>query len=244
MGLVLLHILVVFYWNKGYNEENDTWEEYSMGNNNNILEEIGKSVEKGHYKTTEELLTKALKQHIPALEILEKGLVPAMRQMGEHYKNNEADIPRILASARCMRKGLDLLSPNLETERRLYVGTVVLGTVEGDLHDVGKNLVAIMFRSAGFKVIDLGVDISEKQFIKAVRQNPDVSIVCLSSLLTTACSSMQHTVKAIRQSDTKHRLKIMVGGGAVTKEFAEQIGADGYSESAVDAAELAKTFIL
>lgn len=171
-------------------------------------------------------------------------MVPAMRQMGEHYKNNEADIPRILASARCMRKGLDLLTPNLESERGLYVGTVVLGTVEGDLHDVGKNLVAIMFRSAGFKVIDLGVDISEKQFIKAVRQNPDVSIVCLSSLLTTACSSMQHAVKAIRQSDTQHRLKIMVGGGAVTKEFAEQIGADGYSESAVDAAELAKTFIV
>ena len=103
-----------------------------MRNNSSLLEEIGKSVEKGHYKTTEELITKALKQHVPALEILEKGMVPAMRQMGEHYKNNEADIPRILAAARCMRKGLDLLAPNLESERGLYVGTVILGTVEGE----------------------------------------------------------------------------------------------------------------
>lgn len=208
------------------------------------LEEIRKSVESGHYKITEQFIAQALKQHIPAIKILNEAMVPAMRQMGERYKNSEADIPRILSSARCMRKGLDILTPGLESERGMYVGTVILGTVEGDLHDVGKNLVAIMFRSAGFKVIDLGVDISEKQFLKAVRQNPDVSIVCLSTLLTTARPSMQHAVKALRQSDTEHRLKIMVGGGAVTKEFAEHIGADAYTESAVDAAELAKTFIV
>ena len=101
-----------------------------------------------------------------------------------------------------------------------------------------------MFRSAGFKVIYLGVDISEKQFLKAVKENPDVSIVCLSSLLTTACPTMKHVVKALRQSDTEHRLKIMVGGGAVTKEFADSIGADSYTENAVDAAEVAKTFIV
>lgn len=210
----------------------------------NVLDEIRESVERGHYKITEQLIAQALKQHIPAIKILEDSMVPAMRQIGERYKNNEADIPRILASARCMRKGLELLVPCLETERRFYVGTVILGTVEGDLHDVGKNLVAIMFRSAGFKVIDLGVDISEKQFIKAVKQNPDVSIVCLSTLLTTARPNMQHAVKALRQADTQHRLKIMVGGGAVTKEFARHIGADAYTESAVDAAEIAKTFIV
>ena len=208
------------------------------------LEEIRQSVENGHYKITEQVITQALKQHIPAIKILDEAMVPAMREMGERYKNNEADIPRILSSARCMRKGLDILTPGLESERGLYVGTIILGTVEGDLHDVGKNLVAIMFRSAGFKVIDLGVDISEKQFLKAVRQNPEVSIVCLSTLLTTACPSMQHAVKALRQSDTEHRLKSMVGGGAVTKEFAEHIGADAYTESAVDAAEMAKTFIV
>lgn len=209
-----------------------------------ILEKIKDSVEQGHYKVTEQLIDQALKKHMPAMRIVEESMVPGMRQMGEKYKNDQADIPKILSCARCMRKGLDLLTPYLETERGLYVGTVILGTVEGDLHDVGKNLVAIMFRSAGFKVIDLGVDISEKQFLKAVKENPDVSIVCLSSLLTTACPAMKHVVKALRQSDTEHRLKIMVGGGAVTKEFADSIGADSYTENAVDAAEVAKTFIV
>lgn len=209
-----------------------------------ILEELKNSVESGHYKTTEEIILKALKEHVPAIKLVEESMVPAMQQMGEKFKANEVDIPKILACARCMRKGLDLLTPYLDTERGMYLGTVILGTVEGDLHDVGKNLVAIMFRSAGFKVIDLGVDISEKQFLKAVKENPDASIVCLSSLLTTARPSMQHAVKALRQSDTEHRLKIMVGGGAVTKEFADSIGADSYTESAVDAAEKAKTYIL
>lgn len=124
------------------------------------------------------------------------------------------------------------------------IGTVILGTVEGDLHDVGKNLVAIMFRSAGFKVIDLGVDIPEKQFLKAVRDNPEVSIVCISSLLTTSIPEMQQVVKSLRRHDKEHRLKIMVGGGAVTQEFADTIGADAYTETAVDAAEKAKTFII
>lgn len=209
-----------------------------------ILEEIKASVESGHYKTTEELVTKASKEHIPASKILEEAMLPAMRQVGEDYKNNQVDIARILVAARCLRKGLEVLGADPEMNRRYYRGTVILGTVEGDLHDIGKNLVAIMFRSAGFKVIDLGVDISEKQFIKAVKKNPEVSIVCLSTLLTTACPNMKHTVKALRQSDTEHRLKIMVGGGAVTKEFAQEIGADAYTENAVDAAERAKTFII
>lgn len=208
------------------------------------LEEIRDSVENGRYKITEQLIIKALKEHIPKIKIVNEAMVPAMRHVGENYKNNEADIARILAAARCMRKGLDLLGTDFDIENGNYVGTVILGTVEGDLHDVGKNLVAIMFRSAGFKVIDLGVDISEKQFLKAVKQNPDVSIVCLSSLLTTARPNMKHLVKALRQSDTQNRLKIMVGGGAVNKEFADSIGADSYTETAIDAAEAAKTFIV
>ena len=209
-----------------------------------ILKSIKDSVEQGHYKITEQLINQALKQHIPALRIVEESMVPAMRRMGEKYKNDEADIPKILSCARCMRKGLDLLSPHLESERGLYVGTVILGTVGVDINIVGKIMVAIMFRGDGLKWSVLGVDISEKQFLKAVKENPDVSIVCLSSLLTTACPAMKHVVKALRQSDTEHRLKIMVGGGAVTKEFADSIGADSYTENAVDAAEVAKTFIV
>ena len=120
----------------------------------------------------------------------------------------------------------------------------ILGTVEGDLHDVGKNLVAIMFRSAGFQVIDLGVDVSEKQFLRAVKENPDVSIVCLSSLLTTSMGAMRQVVRALRETKDRQMLKIMVGGGSVTREFADEIGADAYSETAVEAAELAKTFLI
>lgn len=209
-----------------------------------LLEDIRESVESGHYKQTEQLISQAVAQHIPANKILEESMVPAMQTAGERYKTNEIDIPQILAAARCMRIGMDILTPHLKTEHGLYIGTVILGTVEGDLHDVGKNLVAIMFRCAGFKVVDLGVNITEKQFLKAVEQNPDASIVCISSLLTTTRQNIRHTVKTLRQSDTEHRLKIMVGGGAVTKEFANLIGADAYTETAIDAAQKAKTFIV
>lgn len=127
---------------------------------------------------------------------------------------------------------------------RRNIGTVILGTVEGDLHDVGKNLVAIMFRSAGFKVIDLGVDISEKQFLRAVKQNPDVSIVCISSLLSTSIPEMEQVVKSLKRSSNKHKFKIMVGGGAVTEQLAKNMGADAYTENCIEAVEVAKTFIV
>ena len=121
---------------------------------------------------------------------------------------------------------------------------MILGTVEGDLHDVGKNLVAIMFRSAGFKVIDLGVDISEKQFLRAVKQNPDVSIVCISSLLSTSIPEMEQVVKSLKRNSVKHKFKIMVGGGAVTEQLAKNMGADAYTENCIEAVEVAKTFIV
>ena len=209
-----------------------------------ILDDIREAVQCGHYKITERLISEALSRHVPADRILEESMVPAMQTVGEHYKMNEVDIPRILASARCMRIGIDLLAPHLKTDHGYYIGTAILGTVEGDLHDVGKNLVAIMFRCAGFKVVDLGVNVSERQFLKAVEQNPEASIVCISSLLTTTHQNIRHTVKALRQSDTQHRLKIMVGGGAVTGEFASQIGADAYTETAMDAARKARTFLI
>ncbi len=209
-----------------------------------ILEDIREAVKNGQYKIAESLISQALSSHIPADKILEESMIPAMQATGENYKMNEIDIPKILASARCMRIGMDLLLPHLKTDHGFYIGTAILGTVEGDLHDIGKNLVAVMFRCAGFKVVDLGVNVTEKQFLKAVEQNPDASIVCISSLLTTTHKNIRHTVKALRQSDTDHRLKIMVGGGAVTSEFASQIGADAYTETAMDAARKARTFFI
>lgn len=209
-----------------------------------VLEKIRDAVENGHPKDVEKQISQALAEGIPAVRILEDAMIPAMRRAGEHYRNSESDIPRILAAARSMRKGQQLLEPLLEQDCDPYRGTVVLGTVEGDLHDVGKNLVAIMFRSAGFRVIDLGVDVTDKQFLKAVRENPEVKLVCLSSLLTTAKPEMRHVVKSLRSAKDLPPLKIMVGGGSINQEFADEIGADAYTETAVDAAEWAKTFVL
>ena len=206
------------------------------------LEEIRAVVEAGRLRYVEELIRQALADGCSPSQILEQAMVPAMRSAGEHYKNNESDIPKILAAARCMRMGLDVLEPYIENQDKHILGKVILGTVEGDLHDVGKNLVAIMFRSAGFQVIDLGVDVSEKQFLRAVKENPDVSIVCLSSLLTTSMGAMRQVVRALRETKDRQMLKIMVGGGSVTREFADEIGADAYSETAVE--ELAKTFLI
>lgn len=208
------------------------------------LEEIRAVVEDGRLRYVEDLIRRALAEGFSPSQILEQAMVPAMRSAGEHYKSNESDIPKILAAARCMRKGLDVLEPYIRNQNSHVIGKVILGTVEGDLHDVGKNLVAIMFRSAGFQVIDLGVDVSEKQFLKAVRENPDVSIVCLSSLLTTSMGAMRQVVRTLRETKETRLMKIMVGGGSVTREFAEEIGADAYSETAVEAAELAKTFLI
>ena len=205
-----------------------------------ILEEIQAAIENGRPKDAERLISRAVEEGIRPSVILEEAIITAMRNAGEYYRNNDGDIPRILAAARSMRKGLNILEPYLEKDKVCFLGTVLLGTIEGDLHDVGKNLVAMMFRSAGFHVIDL-VDVSEKQFLKAVQDNPQVQIVCISSLLTTSMPEMRRVVKSLRESGPPN-LKIMVGGGSVTQEFADEIGADAYTETAVDAAEVAKKF--
>ncbi len=209
-----------------------------------ILEDLQKSIENGHPGETENLVAEALDEHIAPVQMVEEAMVPAMRTIGEQYKENGADILSILAAARCIRKGLELIESRDEHFGEQTLGTVILGTVEGDLHDVGKSLVAIMFRSAGFRVIDLGVDISEKQFLKAVQETPEVKIVCISSLLSTALPKMGQVVKSLRKNDPERKYKIMVGGGAVTREIAESMGADAYTENCVEAAEVAKTFIV
>ena len=209
-----------------------------------VLEQLQKAIEEGHPGDTERLVKEALKQHISSARIVEEAMTPAMRNVGESYKSNGADIIKILAAARSVRKGFELLEEQDAQFSRRNIGTVILGTVEGDLHDVGQNLVAIMFRSAGFKVIDLGVDISEKQFLRAVKENPDVSIVCISSLLSTSIPEMEQVVKSLKRSKSNHKFKIMVGGGAVTKQLAKDMGADAYTENCIEAVEVAKTFIV
>ncbi|OUO79334.1 methionine synthase [Blautia sp. An249] len=210
-----------------------------------LLHQIRDSIENGYPKDTENYIQQALKEGYPIKRILEESMVPAMQKIGDLYRSADTFIPQILASARSMRKGLDALSPYLEKETDpslAPIATVIVGTVAGDLHDIGKNLVAIMFRCAGFQIIDLGVDVSSKVFLKTIKEHPEVSLVCISTLLTTSMPQMKQLVKSIRHAFPGRPLKIMVGGAPVTQEFADEIGADGYTENAVDAARLARTF--
>lgn len=209
-----------------------------------IIQEIREAIENGRPRETEKLVRQAIGEGISPPEILEEAMTPAMRNAGKAFQDRDGDIPRILTAARSMRKGLDILEPYMDKELKEPIATVVVGTVKGDLHDVGKNLVAIMFRSAGFKVIDLGVDVSEREFLQAVRKNPEVSLVCISSLLTTCAPEMRHVVKTLRENKETAHIRIMVGGGSVTQEMADEMGADAYTETAVDAAEVAKTFFV
>lgn len=164
------------------------------------LEEIRKAIECGKPKDTERLIRQALEDGENPAVILEDAMVPAMRTAGEAYRREESDIPKILLAARSMQKGLNILEPILEQDPDRHPGTVILGTVEGDLHDVGKNLVAIMLRSAGFEVIDLGVDVSGRMFQRAIKEHPEAEIVCISSLLTTSMPGMRQIVKQLKRT--------------------------------------------
>ena len=167
-------------------------------------------------------------------------MIDSMGIVGEKFKNNEIFVPEMLVAARAMKKGVDVLRPHLATGTAGAAGKVIIGTVAGDLHDIGKNLVAMMIESAGFEVIDLGVDVPAEKFIEAVKENPDVKIVGLSALLTTTMPAMKTAVEALNAQDFRSNIKIMVGGAPITAEFAAEIGADAYTPDAASAAQKAK----
>lgn len=210
------------------------------------IEQIAASIEEGRPKITERLVLEALENGCEPVTLLNEAFTPAMRLVGEKYKNEEIYIARVLSAARCMKYGLNALRTYLEEHGipSAPKTTVILGTAAGDLHDVGKNLVGLMFESAGFEVIDLGIDVSEKQFTQAVHDHPDAAIVCISSLLTTSLDNMRSIVQTLNEMPERKNFKIMVGGAPVTQDFAKKIGADAYTENAYDAAQLAKTYIL
>ena len=163
-----------------------------------------------------------------------------MAIVGEKFKNGEIFVPEMLVAARAMKKGVEVLKPHLSSGSTGSNGKLILATVAGDLHDIGKNLVGMMIESAGFEVIDLGVDVPASKIIECYRENPDTKIIALSALLTTTMPSLKDTVAAIAAEDFRKDVKIMVGGAPITQEFADEIGADGYSEDAASAATLAK----
>ena len=206
--------------------------------------QIQESVRRGRSREAQALVKQALEEGAEAREIVSKGMIPAMRVDKNMLAAEDVDIASLLASARTMQKCLQLMEPVLHAEgEERYIGTAIIGTIEGDLHEVGKNLVCIMFQSVGFRVFDLGVDITGKQYLQAIREHPEADIVCISSLLSTSEQSMRKVVRMLKKEQKTYRYTIMVGGGSVTEEFARSIGADIFTENAADAAHAAMQLV-
>ena len=189
------------------------------------------------------LLTEvAIRAGYPPQKILTEGLVPAMQVVGDKFRCNEVYVPEVLVAARAMKKSLGLLKPLLTQTGMKPVGTAVIGTVKGDLHDIGKNLVSMMWEGAGFEVIDLGADVTPEKFVQAAK-DAKAQIVGISTLLTTTMLGMKDVLRALEQAEIRSQVKVMVGGAPVTQSFASEIGADGYGESAADAVDKAKALL-
>jgi methanogenic corrinoid protein MtbC1 len=203
------------------------------------IQEIAQAVETGKSKLIEGLVTEALNEGVKPLDILNEGMIAAMAVVGDKFQKAEVFVPEMLVAARTMKKGVEILKPKLGDAGGVNLGKCIIGTVHGDLHDIGKNLVALMIESAGFEVIDLGVDVTSEAFLGAIKANPDVKIVALSCLLTTTMPSLKEIAAAVKGGDVKG-FKLIVGGAPITQDFANQVGADGYSTYAAGAAKLAK----
>jgi 5-methyltetrahydrofolate--homocysteine methyltransferase len=184
----------------------------------------------------------AIDQGVSAEATLKQALIPAMEKVGELFEEGEYFVPEMLISARAMQAALKVIGPHLVEENVGTIGKVVIGTVKGDMHDIGKNLVGMMLEGIGFEVVDLGTDVSAETFVEAAR-DADVDVVALSALLTTTLPGMFTTIEALESAGLRGRLKIMVGGAPVTAAYAAQIGADGYALDASQAASLAKSFV-
>ena len=204
------------------------------------IQEVYEAVEAGKAKRVPAAVQEALDAGCDPTAILNEGMIAAMDSVGAKFKAGEIFVPEMLVAARAMKKGVEVLKPHLSSGAATGLGKIIIGTVAGDLHDIGKNLVAMMIESAGFEVIDLGVDVAPEKFIEAVRANPDVKIVGCSALLTTTMPALRDTVAALNAQDFRSKIKIMVGGAPITQEFADEIGADAYTPDAASAAQKAK----
>lgn len=206
-----------------------------------IISEITESITKGKHKITAELVQQAVDEGLPAAQILNEGLLSGMNIIGEKFKNEEVYVPEVLIAARAMKTGVQVLKPLLVKDGIESAGKVCLGTVQGDLHDIGKNLVKMMMEGKGLEVIDLGTDVSPEAFVNAaVEQN--CQVICCSALLTTTMDTMADVVKCAENAGIRDKVKIMVGGAPVTEEFCNQIGADKYTSDAASAADAAVEF--
>lgn len=193
----------------------------------------------GNAKLAHTTTEQALAAGMEPLKLVQEYMVPAMGEVGQRFECNEYFVPELLLAARAMKTALELLRPRLVAGGVEPVGRVVIGTVKGDLHDIGKNLVGAMLEGGGYEIVDLGVNVSPEQFVVAVKET-GAQIIALSALLTTTLPSMKSTIEALKQAGVREQVKVLVGGAPVTQKYAEQIGADGYSESAAGATGLAR----
>jgi corrinoid protein of di/trimethylamine methyltransferase len=205
------------------------------------LGQIRASVIEGNAKAAEALVKQALDGGVQADVILNTALIPAMSEVGQKFEEGEYFVPEMLIAARAMQAGLKLLKPLLAASGAKPVGKVAIGTVKGDLHDIGKSLVGMMLEGAGFEIVDLGVDVAPEKFVEAVKNG--VNVVAMSALLTTTMPNMQNTIKALQEAGLRERTQVMVGGAPVTEAYARQIGADGYAPDASSAVRKARELL-
>jgi 5-methyltetrahydrofolate--homocysteine methyltransferase len=185
---------------------------------------------------------KALAENANPLDLVQKFMIPAMAEVGKRFECEEYFVPEMLISARAMKGCLEILRPRLAAQGAKPVGRVLIGTVKGDLHDIGKNLVASMLEGGGFEVIDLGTDVSPEKFVEVVKEKSP-NLICLSALLTVTMPSMKSTIEALKQAGVRQQVKVLIGGAPITQSFADQIGADGYGENAASAVNIARGFM-
>ena len=202
------------------------------------LKEISEKLQAGRAKDVKALVQQALDEGVPALKILEEGLMAGMAVVGEKFKNGEAFVPEVLVAARAMSRGAEVLKPKLAEAGVKATGKVCIGTVKGDLHDVGKNLVRMMMESKGLEVIDLGTDVAPETFVSTAKEQ-GCSIICCSALLTTTMGVMRDVVQAVRAAGLEGRVKVMIGGAPITEAYCREIGADVYTEDAARCADRA-----
>jgi 5-methyltetrahydrofolate--homocysteine methyltransferase len=206
------------------------------------LQKLHDAILHGDAKTAAAVTRQALAEGTEPMDLISQHMVPAMDEVGRLFQCEEYFVPELLLAARAMKGSLELIRPLLAARGQQPSGRVVIGTVKGDLHDIGKNIVASMLEGGGFEVTDLGADVAPEKFVEAI-QRSNANLVCLSALLTVTMPSMRTTIEALQQAGVRERVKVLVGGAPVTRQFAQQIGADGYSEDAPGAVALARQMI-
>ena len=207
------------------------------------FQELSEAVQKGNAPKAKELTSALLAEKKGAGDVLNKGLLDGMDKVGQRFKCNEIYIPEVLIAARAMNQSMEILKPELVKAGVKPIGKILIGTVKGDLHDIGKNLVKMMAQGAGIEVVDLGIDVSADKYLAGAKENPDAKAVGLSALLTTTMTGMKEIIERFEKEGLRKKVKFMVGGAPLTDQYAKEIGADGYAPDAASAAEKFKAFI-